>query len=580
MKTKIVMNKRIILVGIGIAALYWVLESVVMVLIFNEGNFVEQMFAPSAHEIWMRSVGIGTIFAFGLYGHAVLAGRKKAEVRLRESKAFAENLIISMKDGFSVLDNQGVHTNVNTALCQMTGFTQEELIGVGPPHPYWPEEEYEEIQKAFQKTLIGEFADFELIFKRKNGTRFPVIVSPSWLSDKQGNIVNYFATIKDISQRKLIEEELRRANAEYIATINMTGDIIVRLDNDGRRILVNDRARQFFGISHKEFLSGQIGDHLHPDDIASSFKAVDNMKKTGKPIYGLTNRQLTPFGTRIVEWNCYPFFDENGRFDGWQATGRDITERIRMENEIIQTRAKMEALRVSGKMKTEILFMVSHELRTPLASIKGFASTLLQPDVRWSEEEQRDFIQEIDRQADLLTRLVSDLLDMSYIDAGLLNLNEAEHKLDNVLESASDTLNKITENHKLKVKIPAELPPVLVDPGRITQVLINLIENAVKYSAQGSQITIEARLADDKVITTVTDKGIGIPSELLDKVFDRFYQAESITAGAKNGTGLGLSICRGIVKAHGGRLWVRSKKGHGSKFSFSLPLGKGKIVIT
>lgn len=134
---------------------------------------------------------------------------KQADEKLRESKEFAENLIASMKDGFSILDNQGVHLNVNDALCQMTGFTREELIGVGPPHPYWPEEEYERIQKTFQNTLKGEFADFELIFKRKNGERFPVIVSPSWLRDKEGNVISYFATIKDITKLKKVEAELQ-----------------------------------------------------------------------------------------------------------------------------------------------------------------------------------------------------------------------------------------------------------------------------------------------------------------------------------------------------------------------------------
>ena len=115
--------------------------------------------------------------------------RKKAEETLRGSKEFVENLIASMQDGFSVLDSDGVQIDVNAAFCQMTGFSREELIGVGPPHPYWPPEAYEEIEKGFQKTLRGEFSDIELTFMRKNGERFPVIVSPSWVKDKQGNVI-------------------------------------------------------------------------------------------------------------------------------------------------------------------------------------------------------------------------------------------------------------------------------------------------------------------------------------------------------------------------------------------------------
>jgi PAS domain S-box-containing protein len=136
--------------------------------------------------------------------------RKRVEEALRESKEFAENLIASMLDGISVLDSDGVHIDVNATLCQMTGFSREELIGVGLPHPYWPPEAYEEIETAFQKTLRGDFSDVELAFMRKNGERFPVIVSPSWIKDKQGNVISYFATVKDITERKRAEEEKRR----------------------------------------------------------------------------------------------------------------------------------------------------------------------------------------------------------------------------------------------------------------------------------------------------------------------------------------------------------------------------------
>ena len=151
----------------------------------------------------------GRVIGLLAIGHDITE-RKRAEETLRESKEFVENLIASMQDGFSVLDSDGVQIDVNAAFCQMTGFSREELIGVGPPHPYWPQEAHEEIERGFQKTLRGEFSDVELTFMRKNGERFPVIVSPSWVKDKQGNVTNYFATVKDITERKRAEEEKRR----------------------------------------------------------------------------------------------------------------------------------------------------------------------------------------------------------------------------------------------------------------------------------------------------------------------------------------------------------------------------------
>ena len=132
--------------------------------------------------------------------------RKRAEENLRKTKEFSDNLIASMQDGFSVVDSNGVHIKVNPALCKMTGFSREELIGVGPPHPYWPPEEYEEIGRAFQKTLRGEFDSFELTFMRKSGERFPIIISPSCVRDEHGNIISHVATIKDITESKRAEE--------------------------------------------------------------------------------------------------------------------------------------------------------------------------------------------------------------------------------------------------------------------------------------------------------------------------------------------------------------------------------------
>ncbi len=246
-------------------------------------------------------------------------------------------------------------------------------------------------------------------------------------------------------------------------------------------------------------------------------------------------------------------------------------ERKRAEERVRGT----EALRELDRLRSELLANVSHELRTPLASIKGFTSTLLQPDVNWSEDEQRDFLQSIDQEADRLTRLINDLLDISRLEAGALTLEKRNYQISEILNSVSSRLANLTEHHQLGVKVPSGLPPVFVDEARIGQVLTNLVGNATKYSKEGSPITIEAQLADDQIIVSVADRGVGIPPELLDRLFDRFYQTESIVTGRKSGTGLGLSICRGIVEAHGGKIWVESKVGEGSRFSFSLSVSKG-----
>ena len=194
-----------------------------------------------------------------LEGAAIQLGiaiqRVRAEEGLRESKEFVENLIASMQDGLSVLDSHGVHIDVNAAFCQMTGFSRKELIGVGPPHPYWPPEAYEEIETAFQKTLWGEFGDVELTFMRKNGERFPVIVSPSWVKDKQGDVTSYFATVKDITERKRAEEEKHRLEERSLKVV----EDIFRFIPEG--VLVFSRKMELLrqNQAFRELVSGYAG---------------------------------------------------------------------------------------------------------------------------------------------------------------------------------------------------------------------------------------------------------------------------------------------------------------------------------
>ncbi|MBM4137598.1 MAG: PAS domain S-box protein, partial [Nitrospira sp.] len=183
--------------------------------------------------------------------------RKRAEKETLKAKEFSDSLITLMQDGFSVLDSHGVHINVNPALCQMTGFLREELIGTGPPHPYWPPEEYKKIEEAFQKTLQGEFTDFELIFMRKNGDRFPVIVSPSWIKDKEGNIVSFFATVKDITERRRVEKEMAKLSRQYELILNSAGEGIFGVDLHGNHTFVNPAAAKMLGYKIKELIGKQ-----------------------------------------------------------------------------------------------------------------------------------------------------------------------------------------------------------------------------------------------------------------------------------------------------------------------------------
>jgi len=191
----------------------------------------------------------------------------------------------------------------------------------------------------------------------------------------------------------------------------------------------------------------------------------------------------------------------------------------------------------------------------------------------WSEEEKRDFLVDIDQETDYLTRLVANLLDMSRLEAGALELEKDWYQISEILEWIDGTLRMNTKHHNLRISIQSDLPLVFVDRVRIGQVLVNLCENAAKYSEEGSDITIEAELSGESVVLSVGDEGNGIALENLEKVFDRFYRVSN-NHYSISGIGLGLSICRGIIETHGGRIWVQSEVGKGSKFSFELPINE------
>jgi K+-sensing histidine kinase KdpD len=251
--------------------------------------------------------------------------------------------------------------------------------------------------------------------------------------------------------------------------------------------------------------------------------------------------------------------------------GREIAIAVR-NAQLYEDASSARALRELDTMRTEFLANVSHELRTPLAVIKGSANSLLQPDVIFDEQTRREFLISIDKDADTLTRLVDDLLMISRLEANALEVRKKPFKITDVINAIKDRLDNLTIKHKLHIDIADNLPPVKIDEGRIGEVLTNLVENAVKFSDDNTNIRIRGVYKDKEIIISVADEGIGVPPELRQRIFERFFQGPGRKAGRRKGTGLGLAICQGIIEAHGGKIRVESKPGQGAKFSFSLPV--------
>ncbi len=237
-----------------------------------------------------------------------------------------------------------------------------------------------------------------------------------------------------------------------------------------------------------------------------------------------------------------------------------------------EARARHEA-EEANNLKLKFLAMISHELRTPLTSIKGFSTTLLADDVEWTPENQRDFIETISSEADKLSELIEQLLDLSRLEAGVIRINPRHVEWDQILITSLAQLNALTINHHLVMEASESDFPILnVDVMRVSQVITNLVSNAVKYSPQNTTITISAqKLSDQFIKVRVIDEGMGIPREASSRVFEAFQQLDREKAGTQ-GAGLGLAICRGLIEAHGGRIWVDDHTGEGTTMSFTLPI--------
>jgi signal transduction histidine kinase/DNA-binding response OmpR family regulator len=237
-----------------------------------------------------------------------------------------------------------------------------------------------------------------------------------------------------------------------------------------------------------------------------------------------------------------------------------------------EARIKMLEYDEMNKLKTNLLSIVSHELRTPLTTIKGYSTMLLDYDRRLKHYEKQEYLSAIDRATDRMTELVEHLLDMSRLDAGLLKLDKTPTNITVLLQTTIAEARLRTPGHKIVLNLPKTALKLNGDGRRIRQVVDNLIDNATKYSEVGSTVTIEARGQDSELVTSVADRGIGIPRESLGKVFDRMFNLEHRLAQDPSGLGLGLALCKALVEAHGGRIWMESEEGKGSTCFFTLPL--------
>ena len=371
------------------------------------------------------------------------------------------------------------------------------------------------------------------------------------------------ATIHRIRTEAALREERDRAQ-KYLDVI---GVMLVVIDANQRVSLINKKGCEILGYKEKEIIGKNWFDNFIPERVRDEVVAIFDKLKAGKikPAEYFENPVLTkPRGETFIAWHNTVLTDEAGNIVGVLCSGEDITERQLLGKKMIE----YEEL---DKLKTSLLSTVSHELRTPLAIIKGYSTMMLDYSRRLRLQEKGECLRSIDRATDRLTELVDHLLDLSRLEAGLLKLDKRTTSISKLIQEAVAEAKLRTLSHEIVADVRQRLAKVDIDAKRIRQVLDNLIDNAIKYSGKGTEVVVSARRAGQELLISVVDLGRGIPAEDLERVFDRMYRIEQRLTPEVGGAGLGLAICKGLVEAHGGRIWVESELGKGSTFHFTLP---------
>jgi PAS domain S-box-containing protein len=501
---------------------------------------------------------------------ALSGSRKRSNKSLREANQAGQALIEAVPLPIIVLDLNANVKSWSPAAKSVFGWTEQEAddlpFPVVPPDGDVFRENLEAVRRG--SVLTG----CETRCHRKDGSAISISVSAAPSRDQGGEINSIICVIADVTERKRLEDALRESEMRFRSGVQSATDGIVHADGQGRIIQWNEGAQEIFGYAEEEVL-GKPLTMLMPESYREAHqrgmkrvRAGGEHRITGRTVemHGLKrDGTVFPIGLSITSWKS------NGA-TFYSGIIRDISEQKHAEDAL---RELSKGLQRSDELKSALLASVSHDLRTPLTSIRTAIDNLLQSDLHWDHQQQREFHLIISEEATRLTRLVEDLLDMARIEAGELRLSLQLGSVAEICGNVLDRCERELRQHRVNIDCSEDLPLVNVDSPMIAEVLTHLVENAAKYSPDGSEIVVTARLESNELLISVKDQGPGIGTDECDRVFDKFYRSTRLPASANAGTGMGLAIARGIIEAHGGRIWVDCEPNHGAVFTFALHVG-------
>jgi len=490
-----------------------------------------------------------------------------------ETEERMRSVVNHVVDGIISIDDRGTVTTFNPAAERIFGYAAEEVIGKNVnllmPEPYHGEHDgyiANYLQTGHAKIIgIGR----EVIGQRKDGSTFPMELAISVF--RLGERRYFTGIVRDITQRKQAEEELRQAEERMRSVVNHVIDGIITIDEHGKVESFNPAAEKLFGYEKAEVL-GQNVKVLMPEPYHGEHDGyIANYVRTGQPkIIGIGREvigQRKDGTTFPMELAVSAFHIGQRRY--FTGIVRDITERTRLEQEL---RRRVDELAEADRQKNEFLAMLAHELRNPLAPMRNALHLMRMPGAEGEMVNQAQDMME--RQMHQLVRLVDDLLDVSRIIRGNIELRKESVDLAAAVSRAVETAHPVIEvhGHELNVSLPDHPVFVEADLIRLAQVLANLLTNAAKYSDTAGKIWLSVERENGDAVVRVRDTGIGIAPEFLPHIFDVFVQGDRSLARSQGGLGIGLTLVRRLVEMHGGTVAVSSAGlGYGSEFVIRLP---------
>ncbi|UCH42158.1 MAG: PAS domain-containing sensor histidine kinase [Dehalococcoidales bacterium] len=467
---------------------------------------------------------------------------------------------------------------------QTFGYTPDDLDkGLSGLQMFIPEQYNRVINNVF-KVLTGlNSSGFEYTALRKDGNTFPAIVYSAPVTH-DGMTVGLRGIIIDNTERKRAEEALRESEMRYRNLVENASDVIVTIATDGSLTSLNPAFETITGWTCSRWIGQPFTSIINPEDLPLMSGVFQDAIR-GEMVETVEARLRTRSDEYLImEIKVRPLIS-NGLVAGIFGLARDITARkqtewelqeknaqlVRQQHQLMEKTAEVER---ANQLKSEFLASMSHELRTPLNVIIGFSQLLVDEVPGGVNQEQKQCLYDILSSSEHLLSLINEVLDISRIESGIIPVKYEEIALSEVVESITRTMASILtpRRQSLAVEIEQGLPPICAEKGMVEQVLRNLVDNASKYTQEEGKLKIEAIREGDWCQVSVIDNGTGIKEEDQIRIFEPFYQLDYSPERKERGTGLGLPLVKQIIEQYGGRIWVESEYGLGSRFIFTLPL--------